>query len=133
MLIGRTPLTIWLVSWSVLWTFFVVACLFGHFRPFGAAHACSLVRHVSALAREVAIIFRLDKYEGWTVGVILFVLPGLEVYRTMLHAQGSGVCNPSFTRLVHPAVAITKTNSMICSSVKCVASVSRSLGSMLPG
>jgi hypothetical protein len=35
--------------------------------------------------------------------------------------------------LVHPAVAITITSSMICSSLKCAASASRSPGSILPG
>jgi hypothetical protein len=40
------------------------------------------VRHVSALAREVAMIFNLDAYEGWTPRVIVFLLPGLEAYST---------------------------------------------------
>ena len=38
--------------------------------------------NVSALAREVAIIFKLDAYEGWTVRVVVFLLPGLEAYST---------------------------------------------------
>src|SRR5919201_5523202 len=45
----------------------------------------------------------------------------------------TGVRSPSFTRFVQFAVAITMTNSMICSSERCRARSSRSLWSMFPG
>src|SRR5262245_54624718 len=40
------------------------------------------VRHVPTLAREVALLFNLDAYEGWTVRAVVFLLPGLEAYST---------------------------------------------------
>lgn len=38
------------------------------------------VRHTPALAREVAVLCRLQAFDGWTLHVALFVLPALQCY-----------------------------------------------------
>lgn len=40
----------------------------------------ALVRRVPVLAREVALLMRVDEPAGWTLHVLLFVLPGLRTY-----------------------------------------------------
>jgi hypothetical protein len=46
------------------------------------ALALYAVRHVSALAREVVLLLKLDEYEGWTPRMVVFLLPALDAYRT---------------------------------------------------
>ena len=41
----------------------------------------ALIRHVPALARELVVIFRLNEFDGWTIRILLFVLPALRVYQ----------------------------------------------------
>lgn len=36
------------------------------------------VRHTPAFARELAVLFKLDEFDGWTARAILFALPALD-------------------------------------------------------
>jgi hypothetical protein len=38
------------------------------------------VRHVPAFARELAVMFQLDSFQGWTAHIVVFVLPALMAY-----------------------------------------------------
>ena len=38
------------------------------------------VRHVPALAREVAVLLQLHTFDGWTLQIVLFLLPALRHY-----------------------------------------------------
>src|SRR4051812_15388947 len=39
-----------------------------------------VVRHTPTLAREVAVLFQLHTFEGWTIRVVVYALPALRIY-----------------------------------------------------
>lgn len=54
------------------------------------------VRHTPTLAREVAAMFQLHTFEGWTIRAVVFALPALKVYssHTSAPAQGAAIMPP---------------------------------------
>lgn len=49
-----------------------------------------VVRRVPALAREVAVLLRAEEPAGWTLHVLLFVLPGLKAYAAVPARPATG-------------------------------------------
>lgn len=61
---GLLALYVWKPSWGML-TFVLVL---------------GSVRHIPALAREMVILFKWQEYQGWTLHLIVFLLPALLRY-----------------------------------------------------
>lgn len=65
------------------------------------------VRRVPTLAREVAVLMRVDEPAGWTLHALLFALPGLRAYVApgLVPATGATVALPA--AVVHPATPLS--------------------------
>lgn len=89
---GLLALYLWRPSWGMLSFVLLVGS----------------VRHLPAWARELASMFRLDEYEGWTHALVVFLLPALLTREHMSSASG-GAHLIGGTPVVHVPVPRTGT------------------------